>query len=67
MPLLFIVYLVLGIFSIGGCITNKGIYESMQKRECNQSVDYRLNKTPCHSKSSDWKSYEDYEQERKKN
>ena len=64
---LFVFYLVLGIISIEGCISNKGIYEGMQKRECNQSADYRLNKTPCHSNGSDWKSYEEYEQERKDN
>jgi len=45
--------------------TNKGFYEGMQKRECNQSPEYRLNKEPCDVTSSNLRSYEEYENARK--
>jgi hypothetical protein len=52
-------------FLVQGCSswTNKGFYEGMQRRECNQSPEYRLNKESCDATSSNLKSYEKYENE----
>ncbi len=45
--------------------SSKGLYEGMQRRDCNQSPDYRLNKEPCDVTSSNLRSYEEYERARK--
>lgn len=54
-------------FFVQGCNhwSNKGLYEGMQRRDCNQSPDYRLNKEPCDATSSNLRSYEEYENVRK--
>ncbi len=66
-PKKYYLFFFLIIFFTQGCSlwSNKGFYEGMQRRDCNQSPDYRLNKEPCDVTSSNLRSYEEYEQARK--
>jgi hypothetical protein len=63
----YFLFFLINSFFIQGCSswTNKGFYEGMQRRECNQSPEYRLNKESCDVTSSNLRSYEEYENERK--
>ncbi len=66
-PKRYILLFLIGSFLIQGCsyFSNKAFYESLQKRECNQSTDYRLNKESCDATNSNLRSYEEYENARK--
>jgi hypothetical protein len=63
----YFLFFLLSIFFIQGCSfwSNKGFYEGMQRRECNQSPEYRLNKESCDVTNPNLKSYEEYENARK--
>ncbi|GEM_PF-3417335 len=66
-PKIYFLFFFICSFFIQSCShwSNKGFYEGMQRRECNQSSDYRLNKESCDATNQNLRSYEEYERARK--